>query len=338
MEYSVFASITTPSSRTPPTMPTSSVLDELSTHLAKVDADPTKPLDVHLLGKCELFASTPEYLNSQWKETRSLFLQLAHLLPKLQQDPAPLAHFILKLTAPYRFDDVKNLDFESGLALEAAPYHELVLSLLEKASESGNDAQALANRPALVFALVRLWLCVQDTATASKTSSLLVSLLRVSVDEPVSSESGVACYGTGPMWKRLFNDRDIYSLYYYHTTFEEIDLPDEPLLSRRNKTIAQARLMEFLPEVGKLHWNTIIASHYLDIERKVGLSEGQGLLHYASQKMVDLSDDILMRLTHIKFFSDLITTIKDQSNPEYVLLTFYNYCLERVVRSQTLTD
>jgi hypothetical protein len=290
-----------------------SVLDELSAHLEKVDADPTTPLDVHLLEKCELVTSTPEYLTSQWKETRPLFSQLAKLLPKLQQDPAPLTHFVMKLTTPYRFDDVKHLDFEGGLDLEASPYHGLVLSLLEKSCLSSNDAQALANRPAVMFAIVRLWLCVQDTAIASQTSNLLISLLRLSVDEPASSESGLAHYGTGPVWKRLFHDRDIYTLYYYHTTFEETTLPDEPHLNRHDRTIAQARLLEFLPLVGKMNWPTVIASHHRDIERTVGLGEGQGLLHYASQKMVDHSDDILMRLTHIKFFTDLITNIKDQS-------------------------
>jgi hypothetical protein len=220
----------------------------------------------------------------------------------------------MKLTRPYRFDNVKNLDFESGLHLAAQPYHGLVLSLIEKATASSTDAQALANRPTLMLALVRLWLCVQDTAIASQASNLLISLLRVSVDEPSSSEPGSPRYGTGPIWKRLFQDRDIYTLFYYHTSFEEITLPDEPRLSRRDRTIAQARLLEFLPEVGKLDWITVMASHHRDIEKRAGLGEGQGLLHYASLKMVDIKDDILMHLTLIRFFTDLITTVTTQSN------------------------
>lgn len=301
-------------------MEASAILNELSIHLQKLEEDPGTPLDTELLEKCELFTSTPEYRSQIWKETRLLFLQLAGILPKLRQDPSPLTHFIIKLAAPYRFEDIKDVEFEIGLDLDATPFHNLILSLLEKAAASSTDAQALANRPGVILSIVRLWLCTQDTGVATQAMNLLLSLLRVSKNEPgpVPGETQIYHYGTAPIWKRLFNDRDIYCLYYQYTTFAKLVLPGEPSLSKRDKTIAQARLLEWLPHVGSMDWNTVISSHYPDIERAVGIVDGQGLLHYASLKMVDTDDDILMHMTLINFFSDLITTVKTSPHLTYV--------------------
>lgn len=294
-------------------MAPSVVLGDLVTHLQQVDQNPATPLDTDLLEKCELFTSTPEYRNGLWKESKPLFLDLASLLPKLQQDPSPLTHFITKLAAPYRFDDIKDVEFEIGLDLQATPFHSLILSLLDKAAASSNDAQALANRPGVIASIVRLWLCTQETGIATQAANLLISLLRVSVNEPgpLPGEGPQSFhYGSAPIWKRLFKDRDIYKLYYQYTTFRKLSVPGEPLLSKRDKTIAQARLLEWLPQTGNLDWSTVISTHESEVEREVGLSTGQGLLHYASLKMVDSADDMLMHMTLVNFFSELITTVK----------------------------
>jgi hypothetical protein len=288
----------------------SAVLAELSTHLLKVHADPTTPLDAELIAQCELFTSTPEYRKQVWKETQPLFLQMASLLPDLQQDPSALIHFIIKLAVPYRFEDIKDVNFEAGLDLEATPFHSLILTLLEKAAASSHDAQALANRPLAISAIVRLWLCTKDTGVATQAADLLISLLKVSKNEPVSvpGETQLHSYGAGPIWKRLFNDRDIYSLYYQYTYF--LNFTANPLLNKRDKTVSQARLLEWLPKVGVMDWNTIVSGHGSEAEREVGLSETEGLLHYAALKMVKTADDILMHMTLINFFSDLITTVR----------------------------
>ncbi|PSN66913.1 hypothetical protein BS50DRAFT_573700 [Corynespora cassiicola Philippines] len=300
------------------------VLTELSAHLDKIDQDPSTPLDTDLLERCELLTTTPEYRNQIWQVTQPLFLQLATLLPKLQQDPAPLTHFIVKLAAPYRFDDIKDVEFEIGLDLQATPFHGLILSLLEKAATSSTDAQALANRPTVMLAIVRLWLCTQDTGVATQAADLLIALLHASKNEPVAvpGEAPLHTYGTGPIWKRLFNDSDINALYYHFTCLKKLSGSVAPLLSKRDKTISQARLLEWLPRVGAMDWNTIVTPHDSDIEREVGLVDGQGLLHYASLKMVDTDDDILMHMTLINFFSELITKVKTKPH-----LTHYDSSL-----------
>lgn len=288
------------------------VLSELSEHLQKVDQDPTCPLDTDLLERCELSTNTPEYWTQIWKETRPLFLQIAALLPKLQQDPSALVHFIVKLAEPYRFEDIKDIDFEVGLDLQAVPFHSLILTLLEKATASSTDAQALANRPAAISAIVRLWLCTQDAGVATQAEDLLTSLLEVSKNEPVSidGKSSLHTYGTGPMWRRLFSDRDISSLYYHYTSLKELTSPPLPPLSKRDKTISQARLLSWLPRVAAMDWNAVVSSYGVDAEREVGLKGDQGLLHYAALKMVDTQDDMLMHMSLLQFYSVLITTVK----------------------------
>ena len=247
---------------------------------------------------------------------------MATLLPKLQQDPSPLTHFLLKLTEPYRFEDIKDIDFEPGLDLQATPFHGLILTLVEKATTTSVDAQALANRPALVSSVVRLWLCTHDAGIATQAEELLTSLLRISKNEPITTdaEAPLHTYGTGPMWRRLFSDRDITSLYYHYTSLKQLPSPALPLLNKRDKTVAQARLLSWLPRVGAMDWAIIASSHRLDIEQAAGLNQDQGLLHYAALKMVDTEDDVLMHMTLINFFSTLITTVKAKPHLTYVLV------------------
>lgn len=300
------------------------VLSELSVHLHKVEEDPSTALDTDLLEKGELFTSTSDYLAHTWQESGPLFLQIAALLPKLQQDASPLIHFVTKLAAPYRFEHIKDVDFEIGLDLQASPVHALILTLLEKAAAGSSDAQALANRPTVMAAVVRLWLCTSDTGVATQAEDLLTSLLRASKNEPaaIPGETPLHTYGAGPMWRRLFTDRDIVSLYYHYTSLKDLPNQPSPLLSKRDKTISQARLLNWLPKVGALDWSTIASSHGLDIEKEVGLMEGQGLLHYASLKMVDSEEDILMHMTLLNFYRDLIVTVKAKPH-----LTHYNSSL-----------
>jgi hypothetical protein len=297
----------------------STVLAELSAHLQVVDQDPTVALDTELLEKCELFTSTPQYRNQTWKESSPLFIQIATLLSKLQQDPTPLVQFVRKLAEPYRFEDIKHVDFELGLDLQATPVHGLILSLLEKASASGTDAQSLANRPSVMAAVVRLWLCTSDTGVATQAELLLTALLSASKNEPPSAsvEAPFQTYGAGPMWRRLFGDRDINSLYYHYTSLKGLSSSPQPLLSNRDKTISQARLLHWLPTVGAMDWVTISTGYGLDVEREAGLSHSQGLLHYAASHMVDTADDILMHMTLLNFFRELIVTVKTKPHLTY---------------------
>jgi hypothetical protein len=192
--------------------------------------------------------------------------------------------------------------------------------LLGKATANSIDAQALANRPSVMSSVVRLWLCTQDAGVATQAEDLLISLLQVSKNEPALTPAPdpLHTYGTGPIWRRLFGDRDIVSLYYHYTSLKQLNNSPSPLPSKRDRTIAQARLLSWLPRVGALDWSALVSSHHSEIEREVGLKEGQGLIHYAALKMVDTGDDMLMHMTLITFFGVLITTVKARPHLTYV--------------------
>jgi hypothetical protein len=152
-----------------------------------------------------------------------------------------------------------------------------------------------------------------------KASNLLLKLLSASKNLPGGlNETGVGGYGRGPVWKRLFDDKDIYSLFYIFCSLHSLPSGDEVPLSKRVTSVAQGRLMDWLPKVGALDWDAITRSHHPEIESKVGLKEGEGLLHFATMKMVDFLDDILMHISMINFFSDLISTVKTVAAPTYV--------------------
>jgi hypothetical protein len=306
------ASTTTPNFITTIMAPPAAVLSELSEHLQKVDEEATTPLDRDLLEKAELFTSTPEFRSEIWKETQPLFLQIATLLPKLQQDPSALTHFILKLAEQYHFEDIQHVEFEIGLDLQATPFHTLLLTLLGKATANSLDAQALANRPTVMSSIVRLWLCTSEASVANQAEDLLTSLLQISKNEPSLVPTGDSqhSHGTGPIWRRLFGDRDIVSLYYHYTSLKQLPSSPEPTLNKRDKTIAQARLLSWLPRVSALAWEAVVSSHDVHVEREVGLRDGQGLLHYAALRMVETEDDMLMHMTLINFFTTLVTSVR----------------------------
>ena len=114
--------------------------------------------------------------------------------------------------------------------------------------------------------------------------------------------------GQGLMWRRLFKDRNIYS-----KLFSICDLKAEDSLGKREKTLAQARLLDIMPRIATLDWGSLQSQH-ADIERSHGLKEGEGLLDFAAVHMVDTKDDVLMHLALIDFFSALLrSSVEDQS-------------------------
>jgi hypothetical protein len=232
---------------------------------------------------------------------QSLILQLYQLLPTLQQDPTPAVRLLTKLLHPVPLSSILSLeppvDFVAGLDVAATPFNSLTLSLLEKADT--NTARRLASTyQPLFIALVTLWLSTQDEGVADKASKVLVSLLRV--DRQDSNTAG----WDGPVWKRIFRDKDVYDRIFALT---DLKTKREASLSNNRKTIAQARLMDWLPAVGQMDWVSITQSYHPEIESSYGLSTGQqSLLYYAASYMVDIKDDVLMHRNLINFFSNLL--------------------------------
>jgi len=282
------------------------LLEQLQVHLAQVQNDPATPLDKKLLETCELFLVpqiSPE-------SSQQLVGHLAQLLPTLQQDPTPVNKLLLKLLEPYPFSAVLQfdppVDFAAGLDLAALPFNHLALSLLDKATVEASSARRLAtSQPAVFVALVRLWLCTEDTGVADKAGNVLYGLLKVDMVKTVAEQRGDGASADsvgleGAVWRRVFRDKDVYGSVFSICSLESQQ--HETALSKNRKTLAQARLLEWLPKVGALNWASISEKH----PTAEGGQPEQSLLEFAAVHMVDYKGDVLMHRSLISFYSDLI--------------------------------
>ena len=158
----------------------------------------------------------------------------------------------------------------------------------------------MAGKAEVVASLIRLWLCTPDTGVGGRALDVIVKLLLGDEGESTLSDSGIM--DEGLMWRRILRDRDIYgsifSICSLNTTGQEGPL------SRREKTISQARLMDLLLKIDSSPLRT---SQIREIEENFGVDNG-GLLHFAAIHMVDYRDDVLMHMTLINFYSNFLRT------------------------------
>ncbi|KAK7533884.1 uncharacterized protein J3D65DRAFT_556616 [Phyllosticta citribraziliensis] len=287
----------------------SATLERLPAHLDDVEQNPSHPLDT------TLFDTLQPFLSSQFRiepaETQGLVQQLARLLPQLQQDPTPVIQLLVKLIDRHDFDFLRSIrppvDFAAGLDLAALPFHTLALSLLEKATFSSRHAEFIASTPDIVSRLIQLWLAAEDIGVADRAGHILFKLLQVDKDPA----DATASYGTGFMWKRVFGDKDVYSLF-FALCGAQGPRSQIPPPSKSRKTVAQARLMTWLPKVGTLSWCAISHSHHPDVEESFGL-KSTGLLDFISLYAVDYDGDVLMHISLVDFFSDLLKACNQPS-------------------------
>ncbi|TID24795.1 Oxysterol-binding 4 [Venturia nashicola] len=290
--------------------PPERVLEAVRAHLQAVQDDPSTQLDDTLLetaGYVLLPVLSPP-------QTQALVLQLYQILPALQQDPEPAVRLLTKLLEPIPLSAILSLeppvDFVQGLNVAAEPFNLLTLSLLEKADIASARRLASVYQP-LFVALITLWLSTENERVADKASKVLITLLRVDMPGPDT----VAW--DGPVWKRIFRDKDVYEQIFAITSLKA----GKSSLSKNRKTIAQARLMDWLPIVGGLDWPSISQSYHPEIENSYGLPPAkQSLLDYVATFLVDYKGDVLMHRSLMKFYNDLLTVIAPTASRGSALL------------------
>jgi len=287
--------------------------DELRLHLDSLESDVNLPVNEKLFDECSLFLAAQ--LVNQPQQLIEIIERTASVLFKTQQDPSAPIRLLTKLVEPLTFSDINSLqtpiNFVAGLARDAQPYNLLVLDLLSKATKAPKDAAVLAGMPQEIAALVRLWLTTADMGVADRSLQIILDLLHIDKEPHKVPVHGVGSVtevtgGQGFFWRRLFGDRDVYGLIYSLTSLSNHANQD---LSKREKTIAQARLLLFLPPVGVMDWSYITRSHHPDIEQQYGLKADSGLLQYASLYLIDYKDDVLLHMNLLAFFADLIASI-----------------------------
>lgn len=288
----------------PSAMAIPSTFDAVKSHLAKVQEDPSTALDIALIHrlKLQLVESTDPVVPA------TILSQVSALLPVLQEDPTLLTTLAIKATAYFSFTDLRSIDppinLLAGLKAPSSPINLLALSLLAKAGQVSSDAAIVAGDSSLVASLVELWLSTSSTSVAQAALDALWALLEVDLASPLekgeydhTGDDGRA--GQGLMWRRVFTDKDVYGLLFGLCSLQD-DAPGD--LSKRERTVAQGRLMGFLVKAGRLRWDIISKSHVPDVEAKY---QSASLLHFTARQMVDPSD-VLMHMTLLGFFQELL--------------------------------
>ncbi|KAI9777958.1 MAG: hypothetical protein M1839_008493 [Geoglossum umbratile] len=294
-------------------------LSDLQQHLSDVTENPNTKLDARLFDKVE--AQLTEQNLPPLIPT--LLPQLTSLLPVLQS-PEPVTSLITTLLRPVPFTSCLTFTTPASLveALHSPspPVNILALSLLEKATVSPGDAAIVAGMKEVVSELVILWLCTPDTEVAEKAAGVLGNLLEVDcgtsdagdidVDmEDSGNSGGKNGRGQGLMWRRIFGDRDIYSLLFSICSLKTAGT-GEGQQSKREKTLSQARLLGLLQRLAMLDFGAITHSHHADLEAPYGLQgDREGFLDFAAVHMVDTKDDVLMHMTLIDFFAELLKAV-----------------------------
>ncbi|KAL8870619.1 MAG: hypothetical protein Q9174_003380 [Haloplaca sp. 1 TL-2023] len=311
------------------------LVSDLQAHLAEVSIT-GKELDKQLLRKFD--RQVTESITEPVRDT--LIQQLAEVLPNLEQDPAPVTNLIELLVSPntYTFTRVLEIkpvvDFEAGLSTPSSPINLVTLSLLSKAQDSKGDVGIVASRPPVVAALIKLWLSTPDTAVASSAHRLLVNLLTADLQGQGSPSE---IYTQSLLWRRVFRDKDAYGSIYRICSLSTAG--QEGQLSKRDKTVAQARLLDL---VVKIDCHFIRESQIPEVENHYGVKEG-GLLDFATSRMVEYEDDVLMHMTLIDFFAELlkpdhslVKTTRALSDPSYALHTL-QFLEQRGLHSRTIS-
>ena len=185
------------------------------------------------------------------------------------------------------------VNFAAGLAAPSAPVNTVTLNLLRKAQQRIGDVGIVAGKADVVGALVRLWLCSQDTAVARLAHEVISGLLQAEV---INHEETVATEGKW-MWRRIFRDRDIYGSIFSICSLITTGQDGQP--SKREKTVAQARLLDMIL---RIDGDAVRQSQIPEIENQYGVKEG-GLLHFAAIHMVDYRNDVLMHVNLLDFYA-----------------------------------
>ncbi|KAK6812748.1 hypothetical protein RU639_011350 [Aspergillus parasiticus] len=281
-----------------------SAYNEVKLHLQQVQRDPSVRLDIPIIDKLKLQLTE----NTDSSVPATLLPLVSQLLPVLQEDPTPITTLAIKATAYTSFANLRSvdppIDFIAGFKAPSPPINSLALALLSKAGQTPSDAAIVAGDSELVASLVELWLSTSSTAVAQAAFDAIWALLEVDLTSPLengegSNEGQEATGGQGLVWRRFFTDRDVYGRLFSLCSLTE-NGPGS--LSKRDKTVAQGRLMGFLAKAGNLRWDIISSSQIPDIETRYNSSS---LLHFAACEMVD-NTDVLMHMTLLNFFHDLL--------------------------------
>ncbi|RDL31386.1 Uncharacterized protein BP5553_09595 [Venustampulla echinocandica] len=291
-------------------------LEELETHLQLLVSEPDTPLNAKLFDEVEL------QLNDG-----NISPLIPRLLPTLTQillaypnDPSILTSLAIKLLRPVTFAQALTMASEEALirALQSpAPSANLLaITVLQKAARSPSDTAILSVMKGLVEAFFRTWLSTPHVEVGETATQTLGDLLEVDCDNRSSASidtkmrgmqlsSGMPP-GQGLLWRRIFQDREVYESIFSLCSFQTLGT-GHGHLDERQKSLAQGRLLRIIPRLAALDFHAITHTHFPDVDQRFGLQYGeQGLLYFAMVDMVSKQDDVLMHTTLVYMFIEFL--------------------------------
>ena len=248
----------------------------------------------------------------------TLLPEALSLLPSLQQDPEPLVRLIIKLLQPLSFTEALSYSLTPSSLAEAlssasSSISLLAVEVLSKAAESASDTAVVAGMRDVVAELVVAYLSheIDVSSAIGRLIERFLTIDRKEGDGPganvsmigVDDDTGARARGQGLMWRRLFDDRDIYSKFFSLTSHG-------PSSEKRQRSLAQARLLALLPPLAALDFAAVMLPHFPDVESAFGLERGkEGLLQYAARHMIDYEEDDLLHMALIDFCTSLLLSV-----------------------------
>lgn len=238
-----------------------------------------------------------------------------------QQDPTAVASLSVKLLQPITFSQALQLASEDALILAlrspVPAANILAITIIEKAAKSSSNLALLSNMKGVVENYIRTWLSNPDVGVGEKATQALGRLMTADFDRKSSSiTNGVGSMdidsrnppGQGLLWRRIFQDRDVYELLFSLCSLKNIGTGDDQL-HEKQKTLAQARLLRLLPNLAALDCRIISQTSVPEVDARYISHGGKpGLLYFAAMEMVD-KEDLLMHMTLTIFFLEFLDAI-----------------------------
>jgi hypothetical protein len=302
---------------------------EVFAHLAAVEQDPEHTRlndDILRDAQNNLSSTTPREI--VW----SLLANGERLLSIVQEDPRCLTRLLEVDISFIPFEEIKDSippqKLVEGLLSPSPSIQVLCLAYLRKAADSPSGVAWVGSNAGLVKKFVTTWLASDSTEVAERALEALILLLEVDhVDRTSVVQEGDLkgeAQGQGLLWRRLFRDPEIYTLFFHWTSLRSSAYPEKTKQAMRKLTTSQGRLFDFIARVAGLDWSNITQSHFPHIESRYSSQEpqdgrGMSLLQYAASGMVD-STDPLMCILRSDFFMKLLALIEEGSGKPEVPL------------------
>ncbi|CCU81969.1 hypothetical protein BGHDH14_bgh03768 [Blumeria hordei DH14] len=324
-------------------------LERLKDHLLQLSENPEIPLDESLFDEAvsstQLLIAPDENIKPV---IRQLLPPLTKILPTYQRDPSILVSLTTKLLQPLQFTETLIAASEHDIchALQSTYPSSAILGIMiiSKAAHSPSYTTILSNMKSPLTTFFYTWLSTPHVSVGEAATKALGDLLETDCDgtnkpSELNHEGGNATVmrkkppGQGLLWRRLFYDFDIYSLFFSLCGPAHVETLGQPGLDPRQRSLAQSRLLQLLPRLAMLDLYTLIHSPFpVTVDKQD--TPLPALLPFAAEQMVDKSDT-LMHMTLVHFYEDLLILMSRYILPPSTL-SYIGTLITRVAREDTL--